>query len=340
MMCVRPCLLMTGHLCINALALLLLSFGFAHASVLPSQPTAQDSHHGGPDRIALSQLIRSDWPQSGSIFVRYATNATRNHLEIGYDFGTGAWFRIWNRDTLGGQEPNGTHYSGTSISPSSKAREPSIGSDWWLDDVFPEIALASVLDDTRRDVHIEYMDDGGWRIIASLPRGSREPVETMSDHEIGRWGGPEGMFRDVIYIVRPDHTIESVTAPTRPTTSDPRVMTEVFDVAACSPPGFQVVETYPSAGAPMSLIDCKFIETGVRESFLRDRVMERAVTRRMETPTISPVISAEQANADPDRPAPVEGGSQSNNPGRWAFVGAGVVLVLLGIGAWWKARQA
>lgn len=291
------------------------------------------------NRLRLADRIEEDWPQSGHFVARFQ-DKLGNDLEVGYDFESRAWFRISHHEEgVSGRDPAGRGFSGRAAIDGVKEQVPHEGADWLLDNVFPELGLVGVLRDTRRSVTIRERPDGGWEVVASLPRASRYPIEGLHAVEIERWGGPQGMFRDVVYLVRPDRTVESITAPTRHTAQDPRVITREFDVSADSPPGFQVVRTHPPPGE-MALTSIRFGDEPTEDVFSREGVLRRAIDRRVERHQRIPVISAAQADAEPDQPTPIRGERRAMTTSSLAWVGAGGVLVLLGLAAWWRARRA
>ena len=271
--------------------------------------------------------------------LEYSNFNEKNHLDVGYDFASGAWYRVWQfKEMIAGIDPGGEAYTASEASAEPLPGETFSGSSWLLDTVMPQVGLVDVLRDKRWPVRIEAEGDG-MKVTASLPRGSRMPVESLPSAEIERWGGPDGMLRDVVYVLRDDLSVASRTRPTSHNPRDPRTKTEVFDVAPCSPGGFQVVQTHPSPGG-MTLIDCVVETTDAGRLFERQSVVDRAIEKRIARPEITPVISAAQADAEPDQPTPIRGERRAMTTSSLAWVGAGGVLVLLGLAAWWRARRA
>lgn len=289
------------------------------------------------ERGALAQRLQSRWPTQGAIHLRYANENRRNHLEVGFDFSTGAWYRLWQYEMVTGVTPDGAAYNGHATISQPDTGESLQGVSWLLDSVVPQLGLVEILNDGRWPVRIEDVD-GVLRVTAMLPRGSRMPIESLSAAEIDRWGGREGMLREVSYLLRADLTVASRSRPTYHDIRDPRTKIEEFDIATESPDGFQVVRTHPPPGE-MVLIECSMDPIGSSRAFDADSVVARAIARRREDPQVTPVVTAEQADADPQRPTPVSG-SPAGWPAGAGLVAGGVVLVLLAAGAWWRAKRA
>ncbi|HRQ74051.1 MAG TPA: hypothetical protein PLU35_13575 [Phycisphaerales bacterium] len=302
------------------------------------QQLAQDG--GVPSRIGLADQIRKQWPSEGSVFISFING--RNDKVAAYDFATGAFYRIWRWEQITLREPDGSVWSGApTIDGLRRYDDPWTrrAAEWVLDDYFPQLPVVRALEMAEVPVRIDRSEDGGLFVRVMLPRGAWSPgADLLSDFEIERWGGPGRVDREVVYALRSDLTVSSKTYPASHLPGKP-LETKEYDVDARSPQGFQVVATDSGVDA-MKLSSISFDAQGSSGGFSREAALNVAISHRVAQRERVPVVTAAEADANPqNRPVPLRGDRPPALSLRTGLMGAGAVLVAIGLLAWFRMRR-
>ena len=293
-------------------------------------------------RDALMASIQTAWPSSGGVHAVYV-DPNNFWTRVGYEFSTGNWYYARSdpaQRLLCGRDDSGFYCSDPIGRELSEQPDWDAASSRLLDNYFPQVGLTQLLENTTIDVIIERLDDmNGWRCTFALPRGNRFPPEdNLPDAELQRWSTDGSILRPAVYELDADHFVHSFTFPLTPKRSQPKLRTLEYRTASNSPEGFQVVSEFGG----FALTECS-VSSRQQRKFDRAQVFESIVHWRLEDRERDRtlVLSSKYADEHPEfRPEPIEGTPRPSWTTAGAFVGAGVVLVLLGTGAWWKARQA
>lgn len=283
-----------------------------------------------PDSLAtLAAEIRSRWPQRGVVVAEYA-DEFGNHHATAWDFASGSWF-FDNGKMVTGIDAQGA-YSGILPGRLERAGTPiQTGFESRLDAFFPQMFVVGI--SQRGDIvkSAQRRAEGGWRVMASLPRGSREftieELGNISAPEIERWGGAEKIHREVEVLLSESLDVESIRVEGQHAVG--------FDRSANSPPGFQVVSACEGPLEGMRLVRVEFA-VGAKEDGLSMVGVEReALARRGPHPERSPVPSP---GASPARPA--RRSNESTGVGSNTWIVAGCVVLVVGVGLLLRRRAA
>ncbi len=296
-----------------------------------------------PSRTELASSIRARLPSNGSVFMVYRND--RNEFVAEYDFTTRAFYSIRHWESLTMREAEGRFWSGSASPDGLRQYDGSWSpetADHVLDDYLPQLAVVRALEHDTVPVRIERSVEGELLVIATLPRGAwSPPAHKLSDYEIQRWGGPERLFRDVVYTLRDDLTVASKSHPIYRSFTDHPYQTLLYDVDPRSPAGLQVVHTLPQSLAnSIRLAELRFDASGDQARFSKDGVLDFVAARRIEKRERIPVITAAEADANPqNRPVPLRGDRPPALSLRTGLMGAGAVLVAIGLLAWFRMRR-
>lgn len=280
----------------------------------------------GDEGAELLRRLVSGWPASGAVIATFEDEW--NVVAVGYEFRSGAWF-LDQTLQVSGIDPTGRFFSGE---PRGKIRldprPPHVGMDAVLDPFFPQLFLRGVLG--RPDVvrEVRELPEGGWEVVASLPRGSREFLAAeLPATEVSRWGGPEKLHRDVRTRVNPDLTVSQIRV------EDGQNLT--FDRDPGSPPGFQVVNRCTGRDG-LRLTDLRVSEAAATDSFTAEAVERASRDRRGAARTPVATVST----APPRGTIPMAPGAGGGGRSWIAYVAAGVVLCVIGALLWYRRHAA
>ena len=308
-----------------------------------SASSAQDSieiQESITTRESLASRIRAAWPVQGSLHVEYADQ--RNHALVGYDFATGGWYRVTRREHILLRDADGQIYFGSARPGELHASADSTGDAYMaeaLDDYFPQLQVVRALETEGIRANVESRPEGGFLITASLPRGSWYPIAKLHDVEIDRWGGRERLMRDVVYEIDGDLSVVARTRPINPSPNDPQPNRTNYDRDSRSPSGFQVTSADASM-VKIRLVNIRCSPESEPQAFTSQAVFDTAIAARVAFPQRTPIVTSAQVAADPNAYTPLDGKHRSRKNRSIVFIGAGGVLVLLGLAAWWRARRA
>ena len=315
------------------------------AVVMAHSAAAQDGSLQGRtvlSRESLADQLAAQMPQSGGVHAVFL-DEHGYWTCVGYEFGTEHWYFTRSdpsQQRLVGRDAEG-HYSNDPIG-AALVEQPDWGQghSYRLDAYFPQIGLLTLLRDETVDAKIAKNEEsGGWSVTFELPRGLRFPAaDDLPNAEVTRWSGGGSVLRPAVYELDQNLAVLTYTYPVTPSRDAPRLRTREYDLAPESSEAFQVVSQ--SGGLRLSAFT--LVPEG-SQSFSRPAVFAQMRTRREGDRVRDrvPVVTAEYADAHPElRPTPIKESIRSIWLTGGAIAGAGLLAILLGIGAWLRHRHS
>lgn len=288
---------------------------------------------GGGDDDAKARavaLLRSALPRAGAVEAVYTATEGFGEVLIGFDVTSGAWYYVTGA-IVQGRDTSGKGFGGPPGRFTLKPEDQSMpGADEPLDSFLPTTLARDLVARPETIREARPLPKGGYRIVAAYPGGMRDGRVPSPDRAAPREWWIDVDASGVISALAYNNEKEL--------DGDARK----FHYRAAGPPGFQLVDTPP--GYPFRLSSYTYSEKVDPGAFAMDTVASLAAQSVL---TVSGRVSAAgQAmfgggGADGPGRGPDSAGDGYNPLARYRLplLGAGIVVVVIGVLAMWKVRS-
>lgn len=287
---------------------------------------------GGGDDDAKARavaLLRSALPRAGAVEAVYTATEGFGEVLIGFDVPSGAWYYVTGA-VVQGRDTAGKGFGGPPGYPLNPEDQSVPGADEPLDTLLPTTLARDLVARPETIREVRPLPDGGFRIVAAYPGGLRD----------GRVPSPDRATPRAWWIDVDASGVISALAYNNEKELDGDA--RKFRYRAAGPPGFQLVETPPDY--PFRLSSYTYSEKGDPGAFTMDTVASLAAQSVL---TVAGRVSAagqalfEGGAADAPGRGPDSAGDGYNPLARYRLplLGAGIVVVVIGVLAMWRTRR-